>query len=89
MPAFSAVIRDICNQHGFIGANFQWMDKKLAAIIRVGIRRSVIRIRIREPGVRPIVPVATETNRPNDVGINEVGIASSIPISEIFMWIKP
>lgn len=54
-------------------------ERKVAAVIRIGVRRSVIRITVREPVVRPVVPVTATADRANDVGIDEVGIASSIP----------
>lgn len=53
---------------------------KVATVIRVPVRRGVIRVRVRETVVRPIVPVATKTNGAEDVGIDEVGIASPIPL---------
>ena len=52
---------------------------KVTAPIRIGIRRRIIRVAVREPVVRPIIPIATEADRPNNVGIDEVRSAPSIP----------
>ena len=53
--------------------------QKVAAEIRITVRRSVIRISVRKAVVRTIVPITTETQRADDVGIDEVRIAPSIP----------
>lgn len=53
--------------------------KKVAAVIRVAIRRSVIPIHVRKAGVRAIVPITANADGTDDVGIDEVRIASSIP----------
>ena len=55
------------------------MDIKVATIIRVAVRGSVVRVHVRKAIVSTIVPITTETNSADDVGINEVSIASSIP----------
>ena len=55
------------------------MDIKVATVICVAVRRSVVRVRVRKAIVRAIVPITAETNSTDNVGINEVSIASSIP----------
>lgn len=58
---------------------FLWLDIKIATVIRVAIRWSVIRIRIRKAIVSAIVPIAANAKGTNNVGINKVSIAPSIP----------
>lgn len=53
---------------------------KVAAKVRVPIRRCVIRIRIRKTVIAAIVPITTKTNGTHNVRINEVGIAFLIPV---------
>lgn len=60
------------------------MDIKVATVIRVAVRGSVVRVRVRKAIVSTIVPIATETDGADDVGINEVSIASSIPYNYKF-----
>lgn len=52
---------------------------KVGPVIRVRVAGSVIRIAIRKTVVGSVVPVATETDRTHDVGIDEVGGVPSIP----------
>lgn len=54
--------------------------QKVAAERRKTVRRSGIRISVRKAGVRTIVPITTETQRADDVGIDEVRVASSVPL---------
>ena len=61
---------------GFIGhAPQDWMRPKVAAVIRVRVRRRVIRVQVHVA----IVPIRTEANRAHNVGIDKVGGASRIP----------
>ena len=54
-------------------------DIKVATVIRVAVRRSVIPIHVRKAIVSAIVPITTETNSAHDVGIDEVSVAPSTP----------
>lgn len=71
----------ICSDRcGIIGTCRRgWIDKKVAAIIRVPVRRSVIPVEVREPVVPSIVPIAAQTDSPDSVRVHEVGAASSVP----------
>ena len=51
---------------------------KVAAVIRVAVRRSVVPVEVRETGVRARVPIATKADRANNVGIDEVRVISII-----------
>lgn len=55
-----------------------WMVK-VAAIIRIPVRRTVIPVEIRETVVGTVVPVTAKADRTNSVGIDEVRDAPSIP----------
>ena len=59
-----------------------WMVK-VAAVIRVAVRRSVVPVEVRETVVRAIVPIATKADRANNVGIDEVRVAPSIPYHRV------
>ena len=52
---------------------------KVAAIIRIPVRRTVIPVEIRETVVGTVVPVTAKADRTNSVGIDEVRDAPSIP----------
>lgn len=52
---------------------------KVGPVIRVRVAGSVIRIAIRKTVVGSVVPVATEADRTDDGGIDEVGGVPSIP----------
>lgn len=56
---------------------------KVAAVIRVAVRRSVVPVEVRETVVRAIVPIATKADRANNVGIDEVRAAPSIPYHRV------
>ena len=56
---------------------------KVAAVIRVAVRRSVVPVEVRETVVRAIVPIATKADRANNVGIDEVRVAPSIPYHHV------
>ena len=55
-----------------------WMIK-VATIIRIPVRRTVIPVEIRETVVGTVVPVTAKADRTNSVGIDEVRDAPSIP----------
>ena len=52
---------------------------KVAAIIRIPVRRTGMPVEIRETGVGTVVPVTAKADRTNSVGIDEVRDAPSIP----------
>ena len=80
MPAFAVIV--IIKAGAFLSAPavFAGWIEKVAAIIRVAVRRSVVPVHVREPVVRAIVPIPTEADRPHGVRIDEVGDASSVPV---------
>ena len=55
-----------------------WMVK-VAAVIRVAVRWSVVPVEVRETVVGTVVPVTAKADRTNSVGIDEVRDAPSIP----------
>ena len=55
-----------------------WMVK-VAAIIRIPVRRTVIPVEIRETVGGTVGPVTAKADRTNSVGIDEVRDAPSIP----------
>ena len=59
-----------------------WMVK-VAAVIRVAVRWSVVPVEVRETIVRAIVPIAAKADRANKVGIDEVRVAPSIPYHHV------
>lgn len=68
-------------QRGVIGAYLLLLwTLKVAAVIRVRVRRGVVPVEVRETVVRAIVPVAAKADRAYDVGIDEVRVAPSIPL---------
>lgn len=78
---------DISVRCGFVGIVLLLVRMvKVASVIRVPVRGRVIRIRVREAVVRAIVPIAAKAERANDVGINEVSVAPSIPQCFV-MWL--
>ena len=79
MPAIAVIVIS-ARLHVLIGAaRLSWLDEKVAAIIRVPVRRGVIPIEIRETVVRAIVPIPAEADSTDGVRIDEVGVASSVP----------
>ena len=68
----------------FIGTTANWVGYKVAAVIRISIRRRIIRIHVRKTVIRTIVPITTKTHRTNHVGIHKVGIASLVPFIFLF-----
>ena len=53
---------------------------KVAAVIRVAVGRGIVPVEVREAVIGAVVPVATETDSTNSVGIDEVRVASSVPL---------
>jgi len=60
-------------------AAYLWVEGQAAAIVRVPVRRSVVRIRIGEPVISTVVPVATEAEGTHGVRVDKVRTADIIP----------
>lgn len=85
---YKAVISDCWLGHiGFIGYAPIGYGPRVAAIVRVRVRRSVIRVQVHIA----VVPVRTEADSTNDVRVDEVGVdgAVKIPYMVLLLGGKP
>ena len=75
------------HRKGITSSECRFLQVKVTAPIRIGIRRRIIRVDVRQPIVRSIIPIATESNRADNVRIDEVRSAPAIPFikQELFL----